>query len=103
MSKDKKKRGARGNGTFIEREDGSYIYRKSKGLNPNGKRKYISVVGKTKAVCVKRMKEKEERLIALKDKALALGEIIVDTSDTSDEDESEAEPSEEEVSEAKDE
>ncbi len=53
--------------------------------------------------CDKKRKEKEERLIALKDKALALGEIIVDTSDTSDEDESEAEPSEEEVSEAKDE
>jgi hypothetical protein len=53
--------------------------------------------------CDKKRKEKEERLIALKDKALALGEIIVDTSDTSDKDESEAEPSEEEVSEAKDE
>lgn len=62
MSKDKKKRGARGNGTFIERKDGSFIYRKSQGLNPNGKRKYISVVGETKAVCVKRMKEKEETL-----------------------------------------
>ncbi len=62
MPEEKNKRGARGNGTFIEREDGSYIYRKSQGLNPNGKRKYISVVGKTKAVCVKRMKEKEERL-----------------------------------------
>lgn len=62
MSKDKKKRGARGNGTFIERKDGSFIYRKSQGLNPNGKRRYISVVGETKAVCVKRMKEKEETL-----------------------------------------
>ena len=62
MSEEKKKRGARGNGTFIERKDGSFIYRKSQGLNPNGKRKYISVVGETKAVCVKRMKEKEETL-----------------------------------------
>ena len=44
------------------RKDGSFIYRKSQGLNPNGKRKYISVVGETKAVCVKRMKEKEETL-----------------------------------------
>ena len=62
MSEEKKKRGARGNGTFIERKDGSFIYRKSQGLNPNGKRKYISVVGETKAVCVKRMREKEETL-----------------------------------------
>lgn len=59
---EKKKRNARGNGTFIEREDGTFIYRKSAGYNPNGKRKYISVVGDTKAICVKRMKEKEQSL-----------------------------------------
>lgn len=59
---EKKKRNARGNGTFIEREDGTFIYRKSAGYNPNGKRKYISVVGDTKAICVKRMKEKEQAL-----------------------------------------
>ncbi|MBO6165167.1 MAG: tyrosine-type recombinase/integrase [Eubacterium sp.] len=68
VADDKKKRGARGNGTFIERKDGTFIYRKSQGLNPNGKRKYISVVGETKAICVRRMKEKEELLKREKNK-----------------------------------
>ncbi|MCR5418572.1 MAG: site-specific integrase, partial [Lachnospiraceae bacterium] len=62
MEEEKKKRGARGNGTFIERKDGSFIYRKSMGFNPNGKRRYVSVVGETKAICVRRMKEKEEKI-----------------------------------------
>ncbi len=53
------KRNVKGQGCFVEREDGTYLYRKSVGTKADGKRKVLSVVGKNKSVCITRMKEKE--------------------------------------------
>ena len=50
---------ARGQGCFVLRADGSYLYRKSAGNKADGKRKILSVVAKTKSACIQRMKEKE--------------------------------------------
>ena len=50
---------ARGQGCFVLRADGSYLYRKSAGNKADGKRKILSVVAKSKSACIQRMKAKE--------------------------------------------
>ena len=66
------KRNAKGQGCFIECEDGKIKYRKGVGTAPNGKRKVLVVKAASKAACVKLMKEKEEEWTRKKS-ALSVG------------------------------
>ena len=61
-----KKRNAKGQGHFKELSDGRIEYRKSAGLNTNGKRKILVVVGTSKSACIKLMKDKEDEWNARK-------------------------------------
>lgn len=54
-----KERNANGQGCFVMQEDGTYLYRKSAGYTPEGKRKILVVRGNTKSICIKLMKQKE--------------------------------------------
>ena len=57
---EKKKRNPNGYGCFIELEGGRFLYRKSAGITPDGKRKVLTVRADTKSACIRLMKEKEK-------------------------------------------
>ena len=52
-------RRTKGEGTFIRRADGGWIYRKSAGRKPDGNRRYLTVSGKTKTQCHTEMRKLE--------------------------------------------
>lgn len=54
------KRNAKGQGCFIQCDGGMIMYRKGVGYGLNGKRKVLVVKAKSKAACIKLMKDKEE-------------------------------------------
>ncbi len=56
---EEKKRNAKGQGCFVEMEDGTILYRKGVGYTPEGKRKTLTVRAKSKSACIQRMKTKE--------------------------------------------
>lgn len=57
----KRKRRAKGTGSFIKQNDGTILHRKSVGYTDKGTRKVLTVRGPTEAACVKLMKEKEKK------------------------------------------
>lgn len=58
--KEENKRNAKGQGCFVDNDDGTFIYRKSVGKTPDGRRKVLVVRGKSKPACIQLMKKKEQ-------------------------------------------
>ena len=62
------KRNAKGQGCFVDMQDGTILYRKGVGLNAFGKRKVLTVRAASKAACLRLMKEKEEEWLREKER-----------------------------------
>lgn len=74
----KKERNAKGQGCFIQQENGDFLYRKSVGVKADGKRKVLVVRAANKAACIKLMKEKEAEWEKEKNRLLVKENTVVE-------------------------
>lgn len=73
-----KPKNANGQGHFQKLDDGKFLYRKSAGFKPDGKRKILTVRAGSKSACIKLMKEKEAVWEKEKSQCMVLNHTVVE-------------------------